>query len=78
VLDLDAPDRGKYVESIAVGRGHVVITYGREANARIAGGTLMLHPRVTAEGGLEWDCGYTGGSGVTDIERKYLPAACRG
>lgn len=60
---------GKYVTGVAVAAGVITATYGGDANANLAGGTLVLTP--TDQGGsLEWAC-------TASVDNKYLPAACR-
>jgi Tfp pilus assembly major pilin PilA len=78
-VDLEnAIDSARYVSSIAVSNGTILIHYGKAANGKISGQTLSLHPRE-ADGAIAWDCGYVAGDGVTqtDIAPKYLPRACR-
>jgi type IV pilus assembly protein PilA len=48
---------GKYVESIDVQNGVLVITYGHEANAVIDGLTLTLTPYETPDLSVVWRCG---------------------
>jgi type IV pilus assembly protein PilA len=52
---------GKYVTQVAVASGTITITYGNEANARLAPGgtglTLGLTPYETADGSVAWRCG---------------------
>ena len=83
---------GKYVESVGVEDGVITITYGHEANARIAGKTVQLIPWVTPDDSVAWQCGGaddpsnasamtagagSGGSLAGADYQKYLPAACR-
>ena len=84
---------GKYVISVDVAAATSPITYGNEANQRIAGRTLELVPYVTPDSSVAWRCGdadaaervsamqsgaaWTGGTLVTGGLRRYLPAACR-
>jgi hypothetical protein len=78
-VDLEnAVDSTRYVSSIAVSNGTILIHYGKAANSKISGQTLSLRPRE-ADGAIAWDCGYVAGDGVTqtDIAPKYLPRACR-
>ncbi len=74
----NAIDSARYVSSIEVNDGTILIRYGKAANAKIAGQTLSLHPRDD-DGAVKWDCGYAVGDEVTqtDIEPKYLPRLCR-
>jgi len=61
---------GKYVSSVAVGAGNVVITYGNEAHVLIDGQTIVLTPEIQLNM-LKFTCS------SQSIERKHLPAACR-
>jgi type IV pilus assembly protein PilA len=88
---LDATASGKYVESVEVASGVIVITYGRQSNERIAAdgaNVLALAPGVGAAGEVLWSCGEAsvGENGVTwqgdaaaltTIPEKFLPASCR-
>jgi type IV pilus assembly protein PilA len=48
---------GKYVQSVDVQNGVLVVTFGNDANAAIAGLTLTLTPYETGNGGVAWRCG---------------------
>ena len=48
---------GKYVSSIGVTNGTILITYGAQANSNIATGTLELVPYETADKSVTWRCG---------------------
>ena len=48
---------GKYVESIDVTNGVIVITYGFQANAQILGLTFTMTPYETNNQGVVWRCG---------------------
>jgi type IV pilus assembly protein PilA len=86
---LTAAPRGRYVNSVTVRNGTIVIRYGGEANESIARHQLTLRP-TTAEGGdVIWSCGYAPDLGVdprksaaaphaTNVPRRYLPKSCRG
>jgi type IV pilus assembly protein PilA len=50
---------GKYVQSVDVNNGVLIITYGNEANIVINGLTLTLTPYETAERSVVWRCGTT-------------------
>ena len=71
-------DSARYVSSIEVSDGTILIRYGKAANSKISGQTLSLHPRDDG-GAVKWDCGYTAGDDVTqtDVAPKYLPRLCR-
>ena len=49
--------QGKYVASVAVANGTIVITYGNEANAQIANETLGLTPYESGDLSVIWKCG---------------------
>jgi type IV pilus assembly protein PilA len=48
---------GKYVTSVGVADGTITITYGNDANAKIATDTLALTPYETPEASVAWQCG---------------------
>ena len=81
---------GKYVSSVAIEDGTIIITYGNQVNAKINGKTLSLKPLVSVNDDVIWLCGdsnapsgaseaSTGNSAAasTDVSDKYLPASCR-
>ena len=80
---------GKYVASIDVVRGTIVVTYAADANASIAGSVLAMRPYVMPDKSVVWRCGQgpvpdgavamdTGATRfTTDIMARYLPSACR-
>jgi type IV pilus assembly protein PilA len=75
---IGSQDAARYVTSIDVSDGVILISYGKAANRLIAGHTLSLHPGVQGEQIVEWACGYAAGEAAqTDIAPKYLPSACR-
>ena len=87
-LGFTAPPAGKYVASIEVTNGDIVITYGNQANTAIATETLQLHPGLSDNSDVIWVCGYatapaslttdTAGPGAgTSVLGKYLPSNCR-
>jgi type IV pilus assembly protein PilA len=53
----DTDTSGKYVESVDVVNGTILITYGLDANAVIDGMTLGLTPYETADLSIAWKCG---------------------
>jgi len=79
----------KYVDSIEVIDGAIVVTYGRQANSSgLAGKRLMMMPGTTSNGGVVWICGYAQPpfgvqllhddyAGYNTISPKYLPSGCR-
>lgn len=86
-----AADTARYVDTLDVAGGVISMTFGKEANARIRGKTLVLSPYTTSGGDLGWRCGYAplpaGARALvpeapdapsrTTIEAKYLPSSCR-
>ena len=84
---------GKYVSSLNIDNGVLVITFGHEANAAISGSTLTVTPYETPERGVAWRCGTaaapttallgssSGGNAAVYIAPsvldRYLPASCR-
>jgi uncharacterized RDD family membrane protein YckC len=82
------PQRGRFVESIEVVSGMIVITYGADANDAVAGSVLAIVPALDSSRALAWACGYgrppagfevafEGHGGYTDIAERYIPSACR-
>jgi len=58
-LSANATDSmGRYVASIGVSNGVLVITYGNDASALISGLTLTLTPYETPDLSVVWQCGY--------------------
>jgi type IV pilus assembly protein PilA len=50
--------RGKYVQSVDVTNGVILITYGgNEVNNAIVGATVGLTPYVTPDNSVAWKCG---------------------
>jgi len=49
---------GKYVQSVDVQSGVLVITFGNDANAVISGLTLTVTPYETGNLGIVWRCGF--------------------
>ncbi len=52
-----ADTSGKYVQSVDVNNGVLVVTFGNEANASIATLALTMTPYETAGLGVVWRCG---------------------
>lgn len=71
VLGLPHPEAisARYVSSVRVAGGKVVITYGNHADARIHGGHVVMAP-VGNAAVLRWQCS------SPDIRDRYLPTAC--
>lgn len=88
----DVAPTGRYVESVVVQDGLLVVTYGREGSDAITApgaNQLALSPGVDAGGNMLWRCGENLGSdaklvtwqgdsaALTTVPKKYLPGACR-
>lgn len=52
-----ALDSARYVDSLAIAKGTITITYGREAESRLRRKRLSLRPYVSADGEVKWLCG---------------------
>jgi hypothetical protein len=48
---------GKYVAAVDIVQGSIVVTYGRDADERIAGKTLVLSLYESASNEFWWHCG---------------------
>lgn len=84
---------GKYVASIAINGGGVLITYRTDAHPDIQGKTINFTPYATAGGALLWACGLAGAPtdplgvplsppvgivpGTTTLPTEALPSECR-
>jgi type IV pilus assembly protein PilA len=76
---------GKYVTSVGVSGGVITITYGGQANTKIATKILYLRPAASLNDDVVWLCGAAQYSALTWpsapsgtlVEDKYLPATCR-
>ncbi len=83
--------QGKYVESVDVDDGQIVIDYGNDANTNaLTGGSadvLVLTPYDTGDGTVAWVCGSAtaesgwtqigSGANSTTVDDAYLPSNCR-
>jgi type IV pilus assembly protein PilA len=84
--------KSKYVTGITVEDGTIVIAYGGDINPRATAGglnKLTLRPGATANGDINWSCGYatyppatvtvqnTAPTTTTNILGKFLPSTCR-
>lgn len=71
-LGLPRPEdiRARYVSSVRIAQGQVVVTYGNEADSEIHGGHVVISPIGNAAM-LHWHCS------SPDIRVAYLPHACR-
>jgi type IV pilus assembly protein PilA len=80
---------GNYVTGIEVRNGALDIQFGNNANAILAGKVVTLQPLVVTgspASPMSWRCGLRKipngmeavGENHTTLDRKFLPAACRG
>lgn len=71
-LGLPQPEalQARYVASVRIAGGKVVITYGNAASAAIRGGHVVMSPSGAAAR-LHWQCS------SPDIVARYLPSNCR-
>ena len=78
---------GKYVTSVALAAagGQIVITYGNQANAKIAALALDLSPGLSANNDVIWICGKAANPGTpggappadaSTVPAQYLPTVC--
>lgn len=70
-LALASQITGSYVSGIQVEDGVIVITYGNNAHTLIQRQSVRLVPDASSLPTVTWDC-YS-----SEIENKWLPAACR-
>jgi type IV pilus assembly protein PilA len=52
-----ADTQGKYVASVGVAAGNILITYGNQANAQITNQSLGLTPYESGDLSVVWKCG---------------------
>lgn len=69
-LPQPAAIHARYVTSVQVAGGRVVVTYGNQANPAIHGGHVVVSPYGAATE-LRWQCS------SPDIREDYLPDECR-
>ncbi len=48
---------GRYVNSLDVSNGTIVIVYGKDVNEKINGSILSIQPLVNENGDVVWQCG---------------------
>jgi type IV pilus assembly protein PilA len=86
-----AETQGKYVDRVNVATGEVIVRFGNDAHANIAGLFLVLTPHLSTDDSVIWECGMAGvpagaaggqmgartNPGGTTVAVQYLPAACR-
>jgi uncharacterized RDD family membrane protein YckC len=66
----EAIQASRYVDSIEVWNGTIVVAYGPRANPRIRDHLVSLRPFVTGDGGLVWLCGNAMLEGEEALEAK--------
>lgn len=80
---------GNRIAGVVVEAGAIHVTMGNKASKPLKGKVLSFRPAVVTgspKSPIAWLCGYdepvTGmqavGDNKTDLEKEYLPAACRG
>jgi hypothetical protein len=63
---------GRYVDSLTIDSGVIVVTYNQSGQRLLHGGRLILNPDADRLPAVEWVC-YS-----PDIAPRLLPAPCRG
>jgi type IV pilus assembly protein PilA len=75
----------KYVSTLSVSGGSIVIVYGVQVNNKVSGSTLALRPYTDTNGDVIWVCGTaatpanvttTSTSVASNVSAQYLPVAC--
>ena len=70
----DATDiTGSYVTQVLVDEEEITVTYGRDANQKIANATITL-TADSSGGSVNWVCT---GDGALDTNPQWLPSSCR-
>ena len=73
----DTDTNGKYVSSVNVINGVIVVTYGLESNRSLNTQTLGITPYTTADGSVAWRCGAAplpSGAGIAVMQgTTYVP-----
>ncbi len=62
---------GYYVSQIGIEDGEIVVVYGKNADTRIVGRTVVFVPDVSNHPDVSWTCSSPG------IPDKYLTSTCR-
>lgn len=80
---------GRYVQSVNIVDGAVVVTYGNGAGLPLSGDSLVMRPYRTADNSVVWHCGYapfpqgatpigkSADTVISTVDVNYLPSACR-
>jgi type IV pilus assembly protein PilA len=61
----------KYVRQIGIEDGEIVVLYGKKADTRIIGKTIVIVPDISNHPEVSWTCSSPG------IPDKWLPSRCR-
>jgi type IV pilus assembly protein PilA len=61
----------KYVRQIGIEDGEIVVLYGKKADTRIIGKTIVIVPDISNHPDVSWTCSSPG------IADKWLPSRCR-
>ena len=82
--------QGRYVSSLEIRQGTIIITYGNNADSALRGSRLALQPLVSADDSVSWICGKAtaprnffpmrdsvSAVEVTTISDSALPDECR-
>ena len=81
-----SPQTGRFISSLRLEQGSIVIVYGGKANRKLQGRVLILHPGIDAGRKVHWACGnrrpaevveWAPGPSGADLEARYLPLRCR-
>jgi len=64
---------GRYVKSVEVSNGAVLITFGDRSDRRLAGAVLAYIPEPDGGTELRWNCA----TEATTLDKPYRPAECR-
>ncbi len=62
---------GNYVSQIGIEDGEIVVVYGKNADSRIVGKTIVFVPDVSNHADVSWTCSSPG------IPDKWLTSECR-
>jgi hypothetical protein len=69
---------GRYLYSVAVWNGTIIVTYGNQANSLIDSETLSFTPYQSVDGTIVWRCGnapYPAGTALMGTSSGVLTAA---
>ena len=88
-LSANAADtQGRYVASVDIANGEIIVRYGNAANNQIANETLVITPYAGPDGSVVFRCGHAAPPGNlepigaatldgTTLQPQYLPSGCR-